>query len=92
MDFSSSLAGETRPGVGSGGSRQTLKTAPQSFGMRMPPSTRIVSPFIIYHVRRAMGISVRTSTRILGKTMRDVVRNKVRWKRRRAPTQDPSTS
>ena len=31
------------------------------------------------------------STRILGKTMRDAVRNKDRWKRRRAPTQDPST-
>ena len=31
------------------------------------------------------------STRILGKTTRDAVRNKKGWKRRRAPTQDPST-
>ena len=31
------------------------------------------------------------STRILGETTRDVVRNKQRWKRRRTPTQDPST-
>ena len=31
------------------------------------------------------------STRILARTMRDAVRNKERWKRRRAPTQDPST-
>ena len=30
------------------------------------------------------------STRILGKTMRDAVRNKERWKRHRTPTQDPS--
>ena len=31
------------------------------------------------------------STRILGKTMRDAVRNTERWKGRRTPAQDPST-
>ena len=31
------------------------------------------------------------STRILGKTMRDAVRNRERWKRSRTPTQYPST-
>ena len=32
-----------------------------------------------------------SSTRILGNTMRYAVRDKERWKRRRTPTQDPST-
>ena len=32
-----------------------------------------------------------TSTRILAKTMRDAVRNKKRWEKARAPTQDLST-
>ena len=34
----------------------------------------------------------RVSTRILGETMRSAVRNKEWLKRRRAPTQDPSTN
>ena len=34
--------------------------------------------------------STTSSTRILGKTMRDAVRNKERWKKHRTPTQDPS--
>ena len=45
--------------------------------------------------RRAWGAPAEpratVSTRILGKTMRDAVRHKERWKRRRTPTQDPST-
>ena len=36
-------------------------------------------------------MNIGVSTRILGKTTRDAVRNKERCKRRRAPTQDPST-
>ena len=39
---------------------------------------------------RPEGLSA-VSTRILGRTMRDAVRNKVLWERRRMPTQDPST-
>ena len=41
------------------------------------------------HTRGAAGVPV--STRILGKAMRDAVRNKEKWKRRRTPTQYPST-
>ena len=49
-------------------------------------------------VRRAMRIPIAPvasgwagSTRISGKTTRYAARNKERWKRRRTPTQDPST-
>ena len=38
------------------------------------------------------GHAGKISTRILGKTMRDVVINKERWKRRRTATQDPSSA
>ena len=34
----------------------------------------------------------RVSTRILGKTMRDALRNKEWWKRRHTPTQNPSSN
>ena len=42
-------------------------------------------------VDEAHASNVKVSTRILGETMRDAVRNKERWKRRHTPTQDPST-
>ena len=46
---------------------------------------------LVHAVHEAAAKVRAVSTGILGKTMRDAVRNKERWKRRRAPTQDPST-
>ena len=62
-------------------------TRPRQAHPRAPPE-----PATSRAQRRLLGGGA-VSTRILGKTMRDAFRNtsKERWKRRRTPTQDPST-
>ena len=49
-------------------------------------------PLMVHALRRASGPPSQSVLGSLGKTMRDAVRNKGRWKRRRTPTQYSSTS
>ena len=77
------------------GARRFFCAPPSPASAAPPPSGPSSSPapapaaWLHCHAGRALGISA--STRILGKTTRDPVMNKKRWKRRRTSTQDSST-
>ena len=56
-----------------------------------PPLRRRWLRYLLRALPQARCGAALVSTRILGKSIRDAARNKERWKRRRMPTQDPST-